>query len=152
PSLLNLDEKGTKSMLRPPMPSPARRIAYLAVAVLAGIAWLQVGAQTAAVQRGPDTSSSTGTVVVTGRILAAGSNRPLRRARVVLSGSALTASLVTSSDEEGKFEFVEVPPGRYQLAATKTGYLQAQFGQQRPNGPGRVLEVQAGRPVAANLA
>jgi protocatechuate 3,4-dioxygenase beta subunit len=46
---------------------------------------------------------------------------------------------VVTTDGEGRYEFIELPAGRFSVAATKAGYVQQQYGQRRP--------FEAGTPV-----
>src|SRR6185436_11247597 len=46
---------------------------------------------------------------------------------------------------DGKFAFPSVPAGRYQLIATSSGYVPAEYGQKRMKGAGLPLVV-AGQP------
>jgi hypothetical protein len=51
------------------------------------------------------------------------------------------------STGEGKFSFRNVLPGRYSLAAARSGYVRAEYGQRGPNGTAGTLEVRAGQNV-----
>src|SRR5437868_5863251 len=58
-----------------------------------------------------------GTAVIRGRVFAADTNRPLRRARIQVSAPELGAeNRTTSTDAEGKYEIKELPAGRYTLS------------------------------------
>jgi len=61
--------------------------------------------------------------------------RPLRRVALTLSGAGLSPSLLAISDDEGRFEFRELPAGRFTLTAQKTGYVRDVYGA-RPVGSG----------------
>src|SRR5258708_5242158 len=55
------------------------------------------------------------------------SGEPVRKATVRLQGNAPSAAArsityIEVSDAAGKFVFEELPPGRYTLAASRTGY------------------------------
>jgi hypothetical protein len=58
----------------------------------------------------------------------------------IVSGEVRENRMVTT-DAEGKFEFKEVVPGRYNVSASKGSYVSLQYGQQRPFEPGKPLEV-----------
>jgi hypothetical protein len=78
--------------------------------------------------------------VIRGRITSLDTGKPLRRAQVRLTAwdmSARTAS--TSAD--GRYEFRDVPPGRYTLRVERSGYLALNYGQRRPGEQGRPLEI-----------
>jgi Carboxypeptidase regulatory-like domain len=46
---------------------------------------------------------------------------PLRRALVNLGGETLREGRGTTTDENGRFEFGDLPAGRFQLMASKAG-------------------------------
>ena len=90
----------------------------------------------------------TGTAKVRGRITAADTHRPLRRARVTLSGPELSGAPRTiSTDSNGRYEIGELPAGRFRITVNRSGYLTLQYGQRRPLEQGAVLQVAAGQTV-----
>lgn len=52
---------------------------------------------------------------------------------------------VTSTDSEGRFEIKELPAGRYNLTATKGGYVTGNYGQRRPGDPGTPIDLGEGQ-------
>jgi hypothetical protein len=85
-------------------------------------------------------SDSTGKARVTGLVVADDEEgRPLRRTRVMISGSELALSRTAITSDEGLFSFDELPPGDYTLTASKEGYVPMSFGASRPGRPGRPL-------------
>src|SRR5262245_20748737 len=60
---------------------------------------------------------------VRGRVLAADTNAPLRRAQVTLLAGQLGVRRMTTTDGNGRYEFTEVAEGRYTLSAGKGGYV-----------------------------
>jgi protocatechuate 3,4-dioxygenase beta subunit len=82
-------------------------------------------------------------------VLRAGDNLPLRKVVLTLmlqgSQSGRTRPQTASTDAEGKFFFKDVKPGRYMLAASRTGYARQMFGQRAPNAPGGAITVAAGQ-------
>lgn len=68
--------------------------------------------------------------------------RPLRYARVVLTGAPGGDREVATGDE-GKFAFA-VPPGRYTVRASKDAYVPMAYGASAPNRVGTPVEVRNG--------
>lgn len=88
-----------------------------------------------------------GTGVIAGRVVSAESGAPLRRAQVRLSSPELRGGRVAMTDVEGRYEFRELPAGRYSLTASKAGYVAIQFGQRRAFEPGRPLELREAQVI-----
>src|SRR5262245_60269268 len=65
---------------------------------------------------------------ITGRVLAADTGRPVRRARVSVTAPELPEGRGTLTDDSGVFELTELPPGRYTLAVSKTGFVTLSYG------------------------
>ena len=59
----------------------------------------------------------TGTGRIRGRVLASDGGGPIRRAQVRISGSEV-APKASLTDAEGRFEFRDLPAGRFTLQAT----------------------------------
>jgi protocatechuate 3,4-dioxygenase beta subunit len=101
----------------------------------------------------------TGTAILRGRVVAADSGQPLRRAQVRLlpnfnlngPGTAIIsgpgAGRATSTDANGRYEFKDLAAGRYSLSASKGSYINLSYGQRRPNEPGKPLEVVDGQTI-----
>ncbi len=84
------------------------------------------------------TTASLAGIVVTAGL----PNQPLRRAIVTLSDPAgVRVSAVT--DDTGRFVLSGVQPGRYQLSASKPGYLTAYYGAREPGEPDTALSLAA---------
>lgn len=82
----------------------------------------------------------TGTGRITGRVVATDSGAPVRRAQVRLTAPEIGVK-VALTDAEGRFEFRELPAGRFTLNATKSGFVNVQYGQTRPFESGRPIEL-----------
>jgi hypothetical protein len=82
----------------------------------------------------------TGTGRIRGRVLASDGAGPIRRAQVRISGPDV-ASKAALTDAEGRFEFRELPAGRFTLQATKSGFVNVQYGQTRPFESGKPIEL-----------
>lgn len=65
--------------------------------------------------------------------------RPLRRARVTMSGFAIPRTVITADD--GTFAFEHLPPGRYTITAAKEGFVTMAYGATRPARPGAPIVV-----------
>jgi len=94
-----------------------------------------------------DNVAKTGTARIRGRVYAADSGAPLRRAQVRLFGAELRNGRVTSTDERGVYEFKDLPGGRFNLNASKGSYVTLQYGQVRPQQAGTPLQVLDGQIV-----
>ena len=82
-----------------------------------------------------------GTSIIRGRILTADTGTPVRRAQVrAVSANSRDTRLVTT-DEQGNFEFRDLPGGRWDVTASKAGFVTMRFGQRRPFEGGRPIEV-----------
>lgn len=82
----------------------------------------------------------TGTARIRGRVLSSDNGAPVRRAQVRVSGQEV-ASKTAMTDSEGRYEFRDLPAGRFTLAATKSGYVTVQYGQTRPFESGKPIEL-----------
>lgn len=91
--------------------------------------------------RPPD---ATGTAIIRGTVLAADTGAPVRRAQVRANTSDGRDSRVVLTDDQGRFELKDLVGGRYNLSASRTGYVSLQYGQRRPNERGMPVEVAPG--------
>jgi hypothetical protein len=86
-----------------------------------------------------------GTAVIRGRVVSAESGSPVRRAQVRLSSSEARENRLSSTDEEGGYEFRGLTGGRYTLSVSKGGFITLQYGQRRPLEAAKPLELAAGQ-------
>ena len=93
--------------------------------------------------RGPQS----GTARLRGRVVAAQTGLPLRRAQVTAFTTEGQTRRVATTDAEGRYEFVELPAGRFSVTATKAGYVQQQYGQRRPFEAGTPVTIADGETV-----
>jgi Carboxypeptidase regulatory-like domain len=82
----------------------------------------------------------TGTGRIRGRIVAADTGTPVRRAQIRLTGPEV-GSKAALTDAEGRFEFIELPAGRFTVSASKSGFVTLQYGQSRPFESGKTIEL-----------
>ena len=88
-----------------------------------------------------------GTASLRGRVVSAQTGMPLRRAQVTIIVPELQMRRVTTTDPEGRYEFRELPAGRFQVSAIKAGYVTLQYGQRRPFEAGTPVTVADGEMV-----
>ena len=81
---------------------------------------------------------------IRGRVLASESGRPLGKAQVRITSTAIPEGRTARTDAEGRYEFKDLPAGRYQLTASKAGFVQLQHGQLRPFESGKPIDVRDG--------
>lgn len=83
-----------------------------------------------------------GTAAIAGRVLAADTGRPVKRARVLISGGTAGGGRgggAATTDEQGRYTVTGLTAGTYTVTASKSGFVDAVYGQRRP--------LQAGTPV-----
>ena len=86
----------------------------------------------------------TGTGRLRGRVLSAETGGPVRRAQVrIVSPDIGSKSAMT--DAEGRYEFRDLPAGRFNLSVTKAGYVTIQYGQTRPFESGKPIDLTDGQ-------
>src|SRR5829696_5125213 len=109
------------------MTIPRRASALLTLALLALSAVVVAGAQSRPGQQPPrdapaqqSAGANTPKARIAGRVVAADTGRPVRRARVFLSGAQIPGGRGALTDDDGLFELTELPEGRYTLTAGKT--------------------------------
>lgn len=90
----------------------------------------------------------TGTSRIRGRVLAADTGAPVRRAIVRLSSPDLRDSRSAMTDGEGRYEFRDLPSGSYAVIASKTGFQTLQLGAREPGEVGKTLKVGDAQVVA----
>jgi Carboxypeptidase regulatory-like domain len=90
----------------------------------------------------------TGTSIIRGRVVAADGGAAIRRVQVRAMSAELRESRMASTDAQGRYELRDLPAGRWQLSASKAGFITLQFGQRRPFESGRPIEVGEGETMS----
>jgi hypothetical protein len=107
------------------------------------LASIQLIAQPLQVQRDKP-APKPGTSAIRGRVLAAGTNSPIRRATVSLQAPNPLDAYTTTTDLEGRYEFTELPSGEYRLSASKGTFVPTEYGQRRPFERGKAIKLEEG--------
>jgi hypothetical protein len=94
-----------------------------------------------------DASQKTGTARIRGRVVAADTGQPLRKAQVRVVSAELRENRMASTDPDGKYELKDLPAGRYQVSVTKGSYVSLLYGQSRPFEAGKPLAILDGQIV-----
>src|SRR3954453_6275430 len=117
-------------------------VALFSLAVVSGIAQQAPRPARDATQVQPQ-----GTAVIAGRVVTADTARPVKRARVVVSASG-RQSRATTTDEQGRFRIADLLSGSYTVTASRTGFVDAVYGQRRPLQPGTPVALADGQELA----
>jgi len=88
----------------------------------------------------PGRQAKTGTGRLRGRVVAADTGAIVRRAQVRISGPDI-GSKTAFTDAQGRYEFRELPAGRFNVSVSKSGFVTMQYGQNRPFEPGRPIDL-----------
>ena len=122
--------------------SRSRPMTFALCAVALVAATTQVVAQESAAGTPKATAS------IAGRVVASNTGRPVRGATMtLLSWEVMRVAKRAATDQEGRFEFTGLVPGRYQLSASATGFVAVEFGGAPVtgrSGEGRPIDVREG--------
>jgi hypothetical protein len=92
-------------------------------------------------------SQAAGTAVIRGRVFDGASGQPLRRALVRVVAPELRENRVATTDEQGRYEFIELRAGHYTLTASKGNYVGLSYGQTRPTDSAKPIDILNGQTV-----
>ena len=84
---------------------------------------------------------------MSGRVVAADTGRPVKRARVFVTANELPGGRGTLTADDGTFEIVDLPAGRYTLTVSKSGFVSLSYGQRRPLQAGTPLQLAEGQQI-----
>jgi protocatechuate 3,4-dioxygenase beta subunit len=83
-------------------------------------------------------------------VLAAVTNAPLRRMQMALQWSESPQfRRVVMTDPEGRYEFADLPAGKFSLTASKPGYVALQYGQRRPYESGTSIALREAETISS---
>ena len=88
-----------------------------------------------------------GTASISGRVMTADTGRPVKRARVTASGGGRGGRTATT-DDQGRYQIAELAAGNYSISASKNGFVDAIYGQRRPQQPGTPVTLADAQAVA----
>lgn len=89
-----------------------------------------------------------GTGSVAGRVLAADTGRPVKRARVTVSGAG-AATRAATTDDLGRYQVADLGAATYTISASRSGFVDAVYGQRRPEQPGTPVVLADGQAAAS---
>jgi Carboxypeptidase regulatory-like domain len=89
----------------------------------------------------------TGTAVLSGRVVATDTGKPLRRALVRASSQETPQGRSVSTNADGRWQLKNLPAGSYRVMVSKGGYVDISYGQLRPFETGKVLELSDGQTI-----
>jgi hypothetical protein len=84
---------------------------------------------------------------ISGRVVAADSGRPVKRARVFITSSEIPGGRGMLTDDTGVFDLTDLPAGRYTLTVSKSGFVSLAYGQRRPLQAGTPLQLGDGEQM-----
>jgi hypothetical protein len=84
---------------------------------------------------------------IEGAVVKASTGEPLKKAAVTArkATEGREEPLSATTDVGGRFELKNLDPGQYHLYVFRNGYVDAEYRQRDPNGPGTILSLSAGQ-------
>ena len=89
----------------------------------------------------PTDAKAKPTGVIRGRVTAADTGKPLRRAQIFLSAPDAGERRTASTNSRGEYEVTELAAARYSVTVTRSGYLPLSYGTRLPGEPGRPVDL-----------
>jgi hypothetical protein len=93
-----------------------------------------------------------GTGAIAGRVFDARTGGPVRRARIEAASVRPLPPVVAASDDEGRFQLLDLPAGHWRVTVSKGGYVTWQLGQRRPFQAPEPTAVEDGERLAVEIA
>ncbi|HXT31039.1 MAG TPA: carboxypeptidase-like regulatory domain-containing protein [Vicinamibacterales bacterium] len=115
--------------------TPALIAGLLLVIVMPAAPALAQPAQTSADPKAKPTG------VIRGRVTAADTGRPLRRAQITVAAPDRGERRTTATNSRGEYEVAELPAARYSVSVSRSGYLPLAYGTRLPGEPGRPVDL-----------
>ncbi len=84
-------------------------------------------------------------------MVVAGTGQPARRVRVNVSSPDARVSRTLVTDDSGLFSATGLPGGRFNLSASKPGYITGSFGQRLPGRSGMPIQLADGQKVQVQV-
>jgi hypothetical protein len=126
-----------------------RTMLSIVIPILIALAAPAAIAQTSAPLGQTAKEAAKATAIIRGRITASDTGRGLRRAQVSIGGGDLPQRRSASTNSRGDFEIRDLPPGRYTLTVTRSGYLSFEYGQRRIGERGKTIELSEGEALSS---
>jgi len=82
---------------------------------------------------------ASGTAALEGMVVRSGTTEPVPHAHLILNTPGSGTPLTVTTDDSGQFAFQNITPGRYQLVATRNGYMHIAYGQRGPTDAGTLI-------------
>jgi len=92
------------------------------------------------------TASAQAPASIAGFVVKLGTNEPLSKAVVTLNSTEGRGQMYSASTStDGRFLLDKIPPGKYRMAANRSGYVRYEFGARGPNRRGLEITIGAGQ-------
>jgi hypothetical protein len=93
-----------------------------------------------------DTSAApSGTSVIRGRVVAAGTDHPLGHVEVRVLSAPIRVNTAVRTAADGTYEIMGLPAGTFNVTAVKPNYVPSGWGQRRLLGPAEPIELANGQ-------